>query len=170
MLQIITSRKQLDISQILQVYRQSLQKSGAVNYPQLDDNCQLIEAEQDFYFYLLDFLIEPETYCFAWNVAGKYASILRVEPYRDGVLIEGLETHPELRKQGYAKKLLNSVLEYLNRNGTCNVYAHISKDNTASQKTHLSCGFCCVADYAAYIDGSVDYKSDTYLYKKRPIG
>lgn len=168
MLQIITSPKQLDFSQILQVYRQSLQKSGAENYSQLDENCQLIEAEQDFYFYLLEFLKEPETYCFVWNMAGKYASVLRVEPYRDGVLIEGLETCPHLRKQGYAKKLLNSVLAYLNGNGTCSVYAHISKDNIPSQKTHLSCGFCSVADYAAYIDGSVDYKSDTYLHKNDP--
>lgn len=168
MLQIITSPKQLDFSQILQVYRQSLQKSGAENYPQLDENRRLIEAEQDFYFYLLDFLKEPETFCTVWNVAGKYASVLRVEPYRDGVLIEGLETDPQFRKQGCAKNLLNRTLEHLNCNGICKVYAHISKENVASQKTHFSCGFCCIADYAAYIDGSVDYKSYTYLYKNDP--
>ncbi len=166
MLQIITSHAQLDFGQLMQVYHQSLLKSGRENNPDFDENRQLLEAEQDFYLFLKSFLREKGSVCAVWISEGKYVSALRAEPYRDGVLIEGLETAPTCRRQGYAKLLLRGILEYLNERGAEKIYSHIQRDNIPSIRTHLSCGFVCICDYAAYIDGSVDHKSSTYLFYK----
>ncbi len=166
LLQIITSSKLLDFGQIMQVYRQSIEKFGREDYPDLDENRQVLEAEQDFYLYLKTFLKDPDSYFFVWVSEGKYVSAVRVEPYRDGVLIAGMETAPESRRKGYAKQLLCGTVQYLKNNHIYKIYSHIHKDNIPSVKTHLSCGFVRSADYAAYIDGSVDRQSHTYLYQK----
>ena len=166
MLKIISSSAQLHYGEIMQVYEQSIQNSGKENYPHLDENQQILEAEQDFYAFLKAFLSEEHSQCMVWVLDGKYASILRVEPYRDGALIEGLETAISSRRKGFAKELLSATIQYLLENGYRKIYSHIHKDNLPSVKTHLSCGFLLVSEHSAYIDGSVDHNSLTYLYEK----
>lgn len=165
MLQIITSPAKLDFGQIMQVYQQSIQISGKENYPHMDENPQILEAEQDFYLYLKTFLRERENVCAVWLLEGKYVSALRVEPYRDGVLIAGLETAPAFRGKGCAKELLSATLGYLKEKQCNKIYSHIHKDNVPSIRTHLACGFVRVADHCVYIDGSADSKSYTYIYE-----
>lgn len=163
MFQILTSPSQLNYEKIMQVYQQSIQQSGVENYPDLEDNRQLLEAEQDFYLYLNTFLRQKDSFCAVWVEEGSYISALRIEPYRDGVLIAGLETAPTRRKMGYAKKLLSATVQYLDGKNIPKIYSHIHKNNIASVKTHISCGFVCAFDYAAFVDGSVDYQSRTYI-------
>ena len=163
MFQIVTSPSQLNYEKIMQVYQQSIQQSGVENYPDMDECRQLLEAEQDFYLYLNTFLREKDTYCAVWIEEGRYVSALRIEPYRDGVLIAGLETDPKCRKMGFAKLLLSAAIQYLDDRNITKVYSHIHKHNIASIKTHISCGFVRVLDYAVFLDGSVDHQTHTYI-------
>ena len=89
-----------------------------------------------------------------------------MEPYRDGLLLEALETAPGWRRMGYAVRLIQAVQQMLEQQGSVRIYSHVSKKNTASLKTHLRCGFEIYLDYAAYIDGSVNRRAHTLRYEK----
>ena len=163
MFQVITSVKQLNFGQLCNVYADELIRAGKLNYPNLNPNMQLLEAEQDFYYFLKSFLRKMNEDCFVWQGDGLYQSALRIEPYKDGVILTGLQTAPESRRNGYAKALLENTLAYLSHAGITQVYSHIRNDNIPSRYLHLTAGFLKISDYAAYIDGSVDQRSATYL-------
>lgn len=163
MLKIIRSWNELQFGQLMQVYSESNTVQGIVNYPDFSVERALLETEQDTYAFLHDFLCRYEGFCAVWIADNQYASALRCELYRDGILIAGLETAPAYRNQGYAKKLLSAVLDYLQSLDVQSVYSHISKKNPQSQAVHRNCGFERVLDYAVFLDGSVDYHHETYI-------
>ena len=68
----------------------------------------------------------------------------RIEPQL--YYLEALETRPDLRKRGYAARLLAGVLDALKEEGTYRLCDCVSKKNTASLKTHLKCGFKIVME------------------------
>lgn len=140
MVKIIRSLKDMDVRQLMDLYA---------------------EAEQDFYTSLLDFYSEPEAYYAVWQVEGKYLSAVRVEPYRDGWIVAGLQTAQNERNKGYAQKLLMGVLQKMPTDSK--VYSHVDKRNATSIAVHLACGFEKILDHAVYLDGSVFTSSYTFL-------
>ena len=109
----------------------------------------------EFYGDLTFFFHIPDAKYMLWELEGRYVTALRVEPYRDGFLIAGLETAPQYRRQGCATQLLDAALQWLTTHGAKRIYSHVAKNNTASQKVHTRCGFVTVADHAVLLDGSV---------------
>ncbi len=103
-----------------------------------------------------------------YAIAGDYDCGLRVEPYRDGFLIEALQTKAELQNQGYAKTLLRCVLQSDMFPEGAAIYSHIHKKNAPSLAVHTACGFTQILDYAVFVDGSVYQHSCTMVYKKSP--
>lgn len=166
MLLIIKSMHQLKFSELMSVYAESNFLNGKERYSDLSQEAQIYEAEQDFYQYLSDvFFRQDRSFYAVWEDGGRYVSALRVEPYQTGMLICGLETLPEFRKQGYASKLMLAVLSYLAQIGILQVYSHVCKKNLPSLGTHLKCGFEIMKDYAVYSDGSVLHTSYTLLFE-----
>ena len=165
MLKIIKHIKDLDISQILRVYAESIQQTGAREYPRMPANMQLLSAEQDLCDYLRLFLKDENSYCAVWPHQGEYVATLRLERYADGFIITSLETALWARRNGYAKQLVNSVLDWLSKQGIKKVYSHIEKKNEASLSLHLSCGFQRILEYAVYVDGSILQSSCTMCYE-----
>ena len=164
MLVLIKSMKELNFGQLMSVYEEGNLENGREFYPGLSQNQQILRAEQDFYQYLRECFFKTDGALYAvWVEKGKYVSALRLEPYRDGLLLEALETAPEYRQKGYAKQLIAAVLALP---VVDKVYSHVHKKNTASMRTHESCGFRKVLDYAANIDGSVSSNSYTLCYTK----
>ena len=165
MLRIYDRLSQIRFGQLMQVYAEGTEENGAEFYPHLSPNEQILRAEQDFYAYLLTgfFTQEEDRYCI-WEEKGTYVCALRLEKYQDGLLLEALETHPSYRRQGYAKKLIDAVLEYV---GSVRVYSHIGHRNVPSQGVHLAAGFVKIADHARYADGSVNDRCGTYLYEAK---
>ena len=162
MLRIFTSLRNIRFGELMEVYRDS-NKESASDWPGLPMGYALALAEQDFRQYLLEgFFPTPGAVCAAWEENGKYISALRLEPYKDGVLLEGLETHPDHRRKGYAAMLISAVQQHL---GAVKIYSHVNKRNTASMKTHEKCGFKQISDHAVYINGNVDYRCCTLLYE-----
>lgn len=164
MLLTVTTLVELDFSALMQVYAEGNAENGQELYPHLPAGQQILSAEQDFYSFLREvFFRTPNAVYKIWVENGRYVSALRLEPYRDGLLLEALETAPTHRRQGYAKQLLR---ETLNQMEQYTVYSHVSKKNEASLRTHLACGFQRIGEYAVYADGSVLHNSCTLLAKK----
>lgn len=162
MLLIIQDYSQLDYSQLMAVYEESNRQNGAEQYPRCDATEQLLQAEQDFYGYLRDVLRDKRTVCAVWAPEGKYQAALRLEPYRDGMLVTALETAPAARQKGYATLLLRAVQE---RYHAVRLYSHIARSNAASIRVHEKCGFRRAMDHATFLDGSVSGKACTYIYE-----
>ena len=104
------------------------------------------------------FFRTPNAVYAIWEEDGKYISALRLEPYREGLLLEALETAPIYRRQGFAEKLMLSVLDKFS---DTKIYSHVSKRNLPSLRIHEKCGFRRILEYAAYIDGSVNRRCCT---------
>jgi GNAT superfamily N-acetyltransferase len=123
----------------------------------------LQQAEEEHRAYLQEvFFRTPGAVLALWEEAGKYVSALRLEPYRDGLLLEALETAPAERRKGYAGKLIQAVQE---RFAQEKIYSHVSKRNIPSLRTHEVCGFRRIAENAVYADGSVTSRSCTLCWE-----
>lgn len=159
MLKIARSMSQLPFSQIKTVYEQSIIEAARREYPEADDG--LLQAEMDLYDYLRNvFFKTPGAYICQWEDAGRIVSVLRLEPYRDGLLVTGLETAPSFRGKGFASRLLLESVAQVGDNTP--VYAHIRRANKASAAAHRKCGFEILANYSAFLDGSTSTSYDTY--------
>lgn len=160
MLKVFSSFRELNFPELMEVYAKSNMESGAENWPNESEGMQILLAEQDFRQYLREvFFMTPGAVYGVWMESGRYVSAMRLEPYRDGMLLEALETAPDFRRRGYAGKLIREFAA----NHFGKIYSHIHKRNHASIKVHLKCGFHKIADHAVYVDGSVSHNSSTYL-------
>ena len=163
MLKILENRNNLPFSALMEVYEESNRKTAQEEWPDLPEGFALQQAEQDFYHYLRDVFFKAQGGFYAlWEVQGKVVSAVRAEPYRDGLLLEALETAPDHRCRGYAKTLLLAVLEQFPGR---KIYSHVGKRNVPSLKTHEACGFCRILEFAVYIDGSVNDRSCTLSHE-----
>lgn len=162
MLILAKSIGELSFSSLMEVYRESCRENGQEFWPRETPERQLALAEQDFYGYLSEsfFRVQGAVYMI-WQLDGRYVSALRLEPYRDGLLLEALETAPDCRRRGYARELVRAVLE---QHAGMKVYSHVGKKNIASLRTHEACGFRRIQEYAVYIDGSVNDRCCTLCY------
>ena len=163
MLRIYHKLGDICFSELMKVYEEGNVENGRELYPDLADNLQILRAEQDFYAYLRDdfFCAEHAVYA-VWEENGVYLSALRLEPFQNGLLLEALETRPGYRQRGYAKKLMDASLPIFSKP----IYSHVKKTNTPSLRTHKAYGFEVYADYAVFVDGSVDHKYYTLVSGK----
>lgn len=165
MLILAHSLRELRFGELMAVYADS-NLEAASERPNLPSAFALQLAEQDVYQYLKEvFFPNSGALCAVWEEEGSYVSALRLEPYRDGLLLEALETAPGCRRKGYAASLIRAVQEHLRAQGGVKLYSHVNKRNAASLKTHESCGFSVISDHAVYINGSVDYRCCTMIYE-----
>ena len=166
MLIVVRSMRDLLFGQIMAVYEQGNLEQGRRKWPDEPEGRQLALAEQDFFDYLRQcFFTLPGAVICTWQVEGRHVSALRLEHWKDGVLLTGLETAPDQRGKGYACALIRAVQDYLSQQGKGRVYSHISKGNAASIHVHEKCGFRKIYDHAVLLDGSVNRKYTTYIYE-----
>jgi len=150
---------ELDAGQLMQVYRQSNLKNAKRRYRECPEEMALCREEADFLSYLReDFFQIRGAFYGVWIVDGSYIGALRLEPYRDGLLLEALETAPHARRQGYGNALITAVAEHLQQTGCITVYSHIHKGNKPSLGLHKKCGFKLISDTATLLDGTCTNK------------
>lgn len=164
MLIIAKSMGELNFRMLMEVYEEGNRENGEDNWPELPEGQRLLLAEEAFYQYLREvfFSAADSEYCI-WEEDGRYVSALRLEPYRDGFLLEALETAPQQRRKGYAEQLIREVTS---RRSDCKIYSHVGKRNIPSLKIHEKCGFQQILEYAAYVDGSVNQRCCTMLFQE----
>ena len=164
MLYLYTNLRQLPFEQLMTVYEEGNRENGKILAPFDPEARQLQLAEEDFYDYLRAFFAVPGAQYALWEADGAAVSALRLEPYRDGLLLEALETAPQKRRQGYATELIQAVQRHLGREGAIRLYSHVSKKNVPSLNVHRRCGFQIIEDCAVYVDGSVSSRAYTLRY------
>ena len=159
------SMAEIDFQKLMYIYREGNLENGRIKYPYLSEIVATARAEDDFYDYLCDdfFLVKDSSY-WIWDEEGNYRSALRLEPYEDGYLLEALETDPDCRRKGYARKLILSVCNAL---PDTKIYSHVHKRNIASLETHRSCGFQICKDFARYVNGTVSQNAFTMEFHKK---
>ena len=153
------SLKDLRFASLMEVYIEG-------NLEKAEEGISLLDAEQDFYQYLQQvfFAQQGAVYCI-WQERGNYVSALRLEPYKDGLLLEALETAPDQRRKGYACGLMDATISWLKEQGGGILYSHVGKKNTASLGVHEKLGFERISEMAVYADGSVDGRCCTLRRK-----
>lgn len=159
MLVLARKLKELNFSMLMDIYEESNRENAASFWPDMSEGPRMLRAEQECYGYLKDvFFQTPQAVYAVWQEEGIYISALRLEPYKDGWLLEALETKPDRRKQGGAEKLIRAVQE---TGEFAKIYSHVGKRNAPSLAVHSKCGFTRIQEFAAYIDGSVDHRACT---------
>ena len=163
MLILAQSIRDLSFSKLMGVYIEGNLENAEEFYPDLPEGQKLMQAEQDFYQYLTEVFFRTSGAVYAiWEAQGSYVSALRLEPYRDGLLLEALETAPPSRRQGYGEKLIRAVQKQFSNQ---RIYSHVGKKNAASLRVHEKCGFRRISEYAVYIDGSVNRRACTLCWE-----
>lgn len=154
----------LNFRQLMDVYEEGNLENAAEFYPNEPRAQWMLLAQQSFYQYLRECFFQTSGACYAiWVEDDCYVSALRLEPYKDGLLLAALETKPSERRKGYAAHLIGSVLE---KYGHERIYSHVGKRNSASLRTHEKCGFYRILEHAVYADGSVMSSCCTFCNKK----
>ena len=155
----------LSFGSLMEVYREYNGWNGEEFFPMETPERQLALAEERFYQYLQeDFFSKPDARYCIWTENGSYVSALRLWPFLDGLLLEGLETKPGQRRKGYAACLIRAVQEHCPA-GT-QLYSHVSRSNTASLRLHEACGFQAIQESARCLDGSVSTRQRTMCWEK----
>ena len=163
MLLVFEKLRDMSFSGLMAVYEESNRENGEEFWPDMEQNQRVIRAEQEFYQYLRQVFFPTElARYYVWEEQGVYLSALRLEPYRDGMLLEALETHPAYRRMGYAARMIRAVQEAC---PNVKIYSHVGKRNKASLITHERCGFRRISDQAVYADGSVNSRSYTLCWE-----
>ena len=163
MLILARSLRELRFGALMGVYLQGNQEKAERDYPEEPAGAGLRLAEEDFYRYLREcFFRTPGAAYAVWEEGGSYVSALRLEPYRDGVLVNALETAPQQRRKGYASRLLEAVLGTLDGP----VYSHVAKRNLPSLALHERLGFRRIQETALYLDGSLDHRACTLRWMR----
>lgn len=164
-LKVARTMNKLPFGQLMQVYAKSNAATARRRFPHETAERGIALAEQEAYDYLRNCFFRLEgAMCCLWMENEICVSALRLEPWKDGLLLTGLETAPERRNKGCACALIRAVQAFLREQGVVKLYSHIDKKNAASIHIHEKCGFRGIADHAAYLDGSVDSRSVTYLF------
>ena len=162
---LIIAKRMNDFSfgKLMEVYAEGNLENGQDLWPDEPQWRQIALAEQEFYSYLRQIFFKTDgVACLIWEEHGRYISALRLEPYRDGLLLEALETSPEHRRMGYGTLLVKAALEYA---GNVKVYSHVGKQNVPSLRTHERCGFRRILEYSVYADGSVNDRCCTLCHE-----
>ena len=166
MLHLAKTMSGLQFGSLMAVYEEANRENGRLRWPEEPEMRQLQLAEQDFYRYLCQVFFQTPGVVYAvWEDGRAYVSALRLEPYRDGLLLEALETAPEHRNKGFAARLIKAVQAQLKQEGKVRLYSHVGKGNLPSLKTHEDCGFRTLLDYAVYVDGSVNRDAFTLFFE-----
>ncbi len=161
MLLVAKSLKELNFGALMDIYIEGNRENGADLWPEEPAGRQLQLAEEGFRDFLNnDFFRVPNAVCCVWAENGRYVSALRLEPYKDGLLLEALETRPDCRRKGYGEALLRAV----RRQFPGRIYSHVHKKNEPSLAIHEKCGYQRILERAAYIDGSVNDRACTLCH------
>ena len=88
MLHLARNLTQLRFGSLMEIYEEANREHGQMLWPDEPEMRQIQLSEQDFCRYLNGgFFRTPGAVYAVWEAGGQYVSALRLEPYRDGLLM-----------------------------------------------------------------------------------
>lgn len=158
MLHTITKIKDIDERKFLDIYAEGNAENVEELYPEYEPAEALAKAEASFREFLPEFFSEEGNTYYILEEDGVWVSALRLSATGEReYYLEALETRPDLRRRGCAKRLFEAVFAELKKGGGFVIRDCVSKRNLPSLRTHEACGFAVVSDVGTnYIDGSVN--------------
>lgn len=101
------------------------------------------QIKEDYINYLDSCVENPDfqNYYILRNDKGNIVSVCRIIIKDERYFLEGLETHRDHYKKGYARQLLDFVIKDLFRKEIERVYSNVAIHNDASNQFHLDFGF-----------------------------
>ena len=171
MLIIIKDHKEIDERKLMDVYAEGNYENVEYFFPE-EKNITLgiKKVEEGFLDFLKnEFFKNINNRYYVLEKDGIWISALRLHIIKNNFYyLEALETRVDYRRQGYATKLLESVINELKKYGSFKICDCVSKRNLASLETHKKCGFKIVADkgydYLRNEESESDYSLE-YEYK-----
>lgn len=94
--------------------------------------------ERSFRFELTD---NPASRCWVAEVDGRLVGMIVAWLLVDEAHIATLATHPDHRRQGIARKLLEYALRYMSREGAVTSFLEVRERNTAAQEMYRGFGY-----------------------------
>ena len=174
MLKWIHNMNDLDFAALMEVYAEACLENGQEFWSDLPAEEQIRRSQEHFRTYLTEqFFANPEAVYAVWIIEGRYTSALRLEPKWDGLLMEALETRPDVRRQGHASALITAVQANFIQfppldPPVMRIYSHVSKGNLPSLRTHDHCGFQRYRDHITRSDGTTNDRFYTMLWEYSP--
>ena len=163
MLRVFDRLPAINFDALMELYSESNRDNALEFHPQEEPGRALALVERSFEDYLREDFFRHRGVRYAlWEESGRYVSGLRLEPYQNGLLLEALETHPDFRRCGFAKRLIKAVQQ---QDGVDRIWSHVDCSNLASLAVHASCDFRKVLGYAVYLDGSINTHSVTLCWE-----
>lgn len=166
----IKSYSELDERRMMDLYSEGNIENAEDLYPDEDRAQAVLKVEESFLDFLKNkfFAAEGSEY-FILVENDEWISALRTSRIRDELYyMEALETRPDMRQRGYAKKLLLEVLGELKKRGKFELYCCVSKKNEPSIRTHLAAGFSIVAENGySYLQNSTNERTYGFGYVYR---
>lgn len=171
-----TGYEQLDTKRLLHLYREGTEVNLRYFYPQAaadpasSEYCEARQkVEQRFLDFLQDdFFAVPGSLYAVLEEDGSWVSALRLAPVEGGWYLEALETDPDFRRRGCAKRLIRQVIAKLEEDGPVTIWDSVAKTNAASLATHSSCGFVIVRDEGYSYRTGETYPNDWGLRYRTP--
>lgn len=169
MLHKITSYSQLDPRKLMDLYEEGNRENIPYVYPDsTNEEESLKKMEEGFLSFLEDeFFTQEKNICWVLEENGAYISSFRLSEVKERFFyLEALQTHPDFRRQGFASKLLNSVIAELQKEGSFTICDCVRKTNVASLQTHKKCGFQVVSEEGFdYLDNTSNPKNYSMMYR-----
>jgi [ribosomal protein S18]-alanine N-acetyltransferase len=94
--------------------------------------------ERSFRFELTD---NPNSRCWVAEVDGRIVGTIVAWLLVDEAHIATIATHPDLRRQGIARKLLTYALRYMSKEGAITSFLEVRESNTAAQEMYRRFGY-----------------------------
>jgi RimJ/RimL family protein N-acetyltransferase len=136
-------------------YKLEEDRDISLNDPELSKKQQ--EIKEDYLNYIESCYLSKNFYkYYVWIEHSKIISVCRINIYDEKYILEGLQTHKDYYRKGYASKLLDLVLFDLYKHNIDTLYSDARVWNDASNRLQTKLGF-------------IKYGQDeyNYLYKIR---
>ena len=133
----------MDKDQWFDVLNQGLEEDRGydLSTPNIEEIRKSIK--KDYIDYLKSCSVDPDFYAYyiLRKSGGIIVSLLRIVLKNQAYYLEGLETHRDYYRQGYASSLLKQVLYDLKRKNIKEIYSFVRNHNEQSLKFHYKNGF-----------------------------
>ncbi|MBQ9969162.1 MAG: GNAT family N-acetyltransferase [Oscillospiraceae bacterium] len=170
MLLVFETMNDMQLQQLMKLYEDGNRINVPLAFPDCTDTEEgLRKIEEGFTQWLRDdFFPKEENTYYVLEEEGQWVSTFRLTKIDDFYFLEALHTPVALRRRGYAKKLMNEVIQYLKQRGSVILRDNVRKDNEASLAVHRQCGFTIEQeDGIDYLDGQTYPKCYGLIYEEK---